>query len=77
LPLLSAGDSVDFKDTSTTRRVTIPAGPSVTIGNAPPLTLEQNADTVVWDESKRHFLITWRTVFPWEDALNNATMEVA
>ncbi len=77
LPLLNAGDSVDFNNTSTTKRVTIPAGPSVTIDNAPPLTIEQNVDTIVWDESNRYFLITWRTVFRWEDALNNATMEVA
>lgn len=74
---LHAGDSVDFDNGSTNRTVTIPTGPTIIFNNAPPLPLEQAVDTVVWDESNHCFLITWRSIFPWDDSLSNTSMEIS
>jgi hypothetical protein len=76
---LEAGNRVEFG--STTRRVTIPAGPNLAIKAngqpiSPPVSIDLNADTAVYDQTAGHYLITWRAVFPWEDRLADATLEV-
>ncbi len=80
LPYLDAGFQVEFGNTA--RRVTIPAGPSLMITTdntpiVPPVSIELNCDTVVFNETDAHYLITWRAVFPWEDRLTDATLEVS
>lgn len=80
LARLQAGQRVEFD--LATRRVTIPPGPSLAITVAgtpiaPPVAIERNADTVVWNATAQHFLVTWRAVFPWEARLAAATLEVS
>ncbi|NLS75684.1 MAG: hypothetical protein GXY76_00350 [Chloroflexi bacterium] len=61
--------------------VAIPAGPqlAITVGGAPidpPVSLALHADTVVWDMTTWRFAIVWRAVFPWEERLAAAVLEV-
>jgi hypothetical protein len=77
---LNAGNRVEFGSTS--RQVTIPAGPSLAVkvnGQpiSPPVSIDLNADTVVYDQTAGRYLITWRAVFLWESRLANATLEVS
>jgi hypothetical protein len=77
---LSPGQRVEFD--LATRRVTVPAGPTlaITVAGAPiepPVAISLAADTVVWNETAQHFMVTWRAVFPWEHRLGSATMEVS
>ena len=79
---LQTTDQVEFDDGTTARQVTIPQGPSLTITEneapvAPAVSIDLGMDTVVYDSSAGHFLITWRAVFPWEDRLETAILEVA
>jgi|GEM_PF-5359868 len=84
---LQAGDRVEFAEydeeteTFTEHPVTILSGPSLTIKAngrpiSPPVSIDLGVDTVVYNVSASHFLVTWRAVFPWEDRLDNATLEV-
>ena len=78
---LQANDMVEFHDGTTARQVTIPPGPSLTVTEDgspidPPVDITLGVDTVVYDSPAGHFLITWRAVFPWEDRLETATLEV-
>lgn len=77
---LAAGQRVEFN--LATRRVTIPTGPSlaITVDGAPivpSVAIDLNVDTVVWNATAQHFLITWRAAFPWETRLAAATLEVS
>lgn len=76
---LDAGHQVEFD--LATQRVAIPAGPSLAItldGDpiSPPVAIDLSTDTVVWNATAQHFLITWRAVLPWEERLASATLEI-
>lgn len=76
---LEAGNRVEFGTAALP--VTIPAGPAllITFDGAPispTVSIELNCDTVVFDQTAGHYLVTWRAVFPWEDRLTEATLEV-
>jgi hypothetical protein len=84
VPHLQAGHIVEYQYLSGTsiRRVTIPAGPtlSITVGSSPvlpPVAIERNVDTVIYNQTAGHFLVTWRAVFAWEERLADATLEVS
>jgi hypothetical protein len=79
---LKAGDVVEYNDGLTTRRVIIPTGPNLAITTdgqpiVPAVAIGLNVDTVVYDVSAGHFLITWRAVFTWEEHIATATLEVS
>jgi hypothetical protein len=78
---LKAGDIVEYSNGLTTRRVVIPIGPNLAITEddqpLPAVAIDLNVDTVVYDVSASHFLITWRAVFAWEDRISTATLEVS
>ena len=78
---LQENDTVEFNDTSP-HQLILPKGPTVKItiddqSISPPVNIELGIDTVVYDISANHFLVTWRTVFLWEDRLTEATLEVS
>lgn len=80
---LRGGDRVVYVGTAagSTRTVVIPATPSlsVTLDGAPlvpPVSIQAAVDTVVYDRTAQQCLLTWRGVFPWEDRLDLATLEI-
>lgn len=76
---LQAGDMAEYAASVLTFQVTIPPAPSLKIRSSdrsPPPAIDLNVDTVIYDESVQRFLITWRAIFPWEDRLENAILEV-
>ncbi len=81
---LQEDNIIEFHDISPNPSfgVILPKGPTVTITMndkpiSPPVNIELGIDTVVYDISASHFLVTWRAVFPWEDRLADATLEAS
>lgn len=61
--------------------IEIPEAPvlTITINDlplSPPVDIELGVDTLVYNVSAQHFLITWRAIFLWESRLESANLEV-
>jgi hypothetical protein len=85
---LSAGDEVAFIQnddlgvpTSNVYSVTIPASADIQFAKDgksihPQPTFSIGVDTLLLDELNSEFLVTWRAVFPWDDALEQVDLEI-
>lgn len=81
--MLKPGDRLRFTRTAgnVVTSVTIPAAPALAVTRDgepldPPLVLNPLVDTVVMDRGTSTFTLVWRATFPWDPALETATLEV-
>lgn len=83
MPALKAGDRLRYTDPAAASVIiTVPAGPVLSASRNeapldPPLPLTAQVDTVVFDKADTSVTLVWRAVFPWEERLTDAVLEVA
>lgn len=79
---LNAGDRLRFNDAAgPVAVVAVPAAPRLALSRdggplEPPVALEPRVDTVVMDREAGDVTFTWRAVFPWENRMESATLEI-
>jgi len=80
--LFKPGDRLRFNDDDgpgPVTELTIPPAPALSViraGEPVALALEPRVDTVVVDRKSSTFTLIWRATFPWDPALESATLEV-